>query len=230
MNMQQRQTAYKMWIGDLISSKFEKIEGDMPLNYVQFKDNKVSRVNIVASVIFKFENDDKSYSTVTLDDGTGNLRLKAWREDSSVLGNLSIGDLVLVIGKPRTFNNEIYVVPEIVRVLNDLNWLEVRKIELVKDVGNFEGEIKKVVDVEPDVVDGQQKVVEEDVISEEPTESSRARIINLVEKNSSEEGAEINDIMLKSGLEENECKSIINDLLKEGEVFSPRPGKIKLID
>ena len=230
MNMQQRQTAYKMWIGDLIISKFEKIEGDMPLNYIQFRDNKVSRVNIIASVIFKFENDDKSYSTVTLDDGTGNLRLKAWREDSSVLGNLSIGDLVLVIGKPRTFNNEIYVVPEIVRVLNDLNWLEVRKIELVKDVGNFEGEIKKVVDVEPDVVDGQQKVVEEDVISEEPTESSRARIINLVEKNSSEEGAEINDIMLKSGLEENECKSIINDLLKEGEVFSPRPGKIKLID
>lgn len=222
--MQQRQTAYKIWIGDLISSKFEKREGDMPLNYVEFKGKEISRVNIIASIISKFENDDGSYVTVTLDDGTGNVRLKTWREDSAVLKELNVGDLVLIVGKPRNFNNEIYIVPEIVRVLNDLNWLEVRKMELTKDQGVYTGEVKKITDVD------QQRIVEEDVVSNEPSESSRARVMNLIERNSSEEGAELDGVISKSGLNERECNDVINDLLKEGEVFSPKPGKVKLID
>jgi RPA family protein len=224
MNMQQRQTAFKMWIGDLISSKFEKREGDMPLNYIKFKDINISRVNIIANVIFKFENDEKTYLTVTLDDGTGNVRLKAWREDSDLLKDLNVGDLVLVIGKPRVFNNEIYIAPEIVKVLNDLNWSEVRKLELVKGQGEYKGDVKRITEVE------QQRVVEEEVVSDEPSESSRARVLNIIEKNSSGDGADLDDVISKSGLGESECNNLINELLKEGEIFSPRPGKIKLID
>lgn len=219
---QQRQTAYKLWIGDLISAKFEKREGDMPLNYVDVKGKKVSRVNLVGSVVFKFENEDKTYLSVTIDDGSGNVRLKTWREDSEILRALNIGDSVLVIGKPRNFNNEIYIVPEIVKRLENEKWLELRKLELVKEYGAFKEEV--VTDIET------MKVVEEKVVSDEPTESARRRIIDLVEKHSDEFGADIDIIISTSGIDEKDCEEIIDDLLKEGEVFSPKAGKIKLID
>jgi len=216
---QQRQTAYKLWIGDLINSKFDKREGDMPLNYVEVGEKMVSRVNLVGSVVFKFENEDKTYLTVTIDDGSGNVRLKTWREDSEVLRGLGIGDSVLVIGKPRNFNNEIYVVPEIVKKLDNEKWLELRKLELVKEHGEFKAEVV-----------GEMKVSEEKVVSDEPTESVRRRVIDLVEKHSDEFGADIEIVISQSGLGDSDCEEIINDLLKEGEVFSPKSGKIKLID
>jgi len=225
--MQQRQTAYKIWIGDLIISKFEKLGGDMPLNYVDFKGKKVSRVNVIASVIAKMENDEHTYLEIALDDGTGNVKLKTWREDSEILREISVGDLVLVIGKPREFGNEIYVVPEIVKVLNDLNWLEVRKLELKKENGEY---VKEEIRAREEPIVEEQSVVEEEVVPVEPSESARARIINIIEINSSEEGAEMEIVISKSGLSEGECNEIINELLKEGEVYSPKPGKVKLID
>ena len=63
-----RQTAYKVRIKDLFSGTYAKEEGEFGINYVLFKNKKISRVNIIANVIEKYENEDKSYGVIDFDD------------------------------------------------------------------------------------------------------------------------------------------------------------------
>lgn len=227
---QKRNTAYKFWIKDILQPDKEVEDGK--INF-KIKNKEVYRVNIIANVILKYETEDKNYLALTLDDGSATIRLKAWKEDTELLKDINIGDILLVIGRVRDYNNEIYILPEIVRVLNDADWMIVRRLELTREFGKpeIEEEIteEKAVEQEKETPkeEAEESVVEEQVVS---TQSSRQKIMDIIETSSSEMGAEITEVIEKSGLDDKESEEIINELLKEGEVFSPRPGKVKLIE
>ena len=108
MPQQARQTAFKVWISDLSSNHLTKQDGEWAPSYILIKDKKVSRVNLIASVVMKYENDEKTYSNVVLDDGSAQIRVKTWREDTRLLEGFEIGNTILVIGRPREYNSEIY--------------------------------------------------------------------------------------------------------------------------
>lgn len=211
---QGRQVAYKVFIGDLLTGDFVKEIGEWDPNYVLIKDTKVARVNIIASVISKFNTPGKDYISVDVDDGSGAISLRSWREDVKLLEKLNIGDLILVVGRARQYNERVYVTPEIIRVLQDFGWSRLRKLELEKIWGKRE-EIK-VVQQKTD-----ELVVEEEVISE----NTRQKILNIIEK----EEVDLKRLVELSNLGLDEVKSIVQDLLKEGEVYEPKPGVLKLV-
>ena len=130
----QRQTAFRVWISDLNNENFIKQEGEFVPNYIKVENKNVSRVNLIGSVVNKYENQDSSYNSLLLDDGSAQIRVKTWREDTILLQNFEIGDIILVIGKVKEYNNEIYVLPEIVKKLN-VNWQLVRRLKLIKEYG-----------------------------------------------------------------------------------------------
>ena len=115
--MQQRQTAYKVWIADLLRNAYVRGLGEFDPNYVEIKPFQVGRVNLVGVVVDVFSNDEQLYASVDLDDGSGVLRLKAFRETWRMLQPLVIGDLILVVGKVKEYNDERYVLPEIVTLV-----------------------------------------------------------------------------------------------------------------
>src|SRR3989344_2985801 len=110
-----RLVAHKLWLGELKEEKFVQRSGEFESNYIALNNKQVTRVNIVANVVNKFENEDKSYIGITMDDSSAQIRLKTWREDTRILENISIGDIVLIIGKIKKYNEEIYILPEIVK-------------------------------------------------------------------------------------------------------------------
>lgn len=229
--IQKRQTAYKLWIKDLMVSQPVKQENP-PLNYFKIRDKDISRVNIIANVVFKFEATDESFSSVTLDDGSGTVRVKVWKEDTKILKNLNVGDMLLVVGKPRYYNEETYINPEIVYKLDNPNWELLRKLELIKEYGKpltIEKPAKEEVIAKPadyPTVIHEEKIVSGTII---PV-NSRQTILKLIERLSKEgNGADVMEIIKESNIDEDEADSIIQDLLEEGEIFSPRPGKIKLL-
>lgn len=220
--MQKRQTAYKIWINDLLNNNYVKQAGEWEPNYVEFNGMKVARVNLIASVVFKFKSEDNNYVALTLDDNSGSIRVKVWGEDVKLLDSFEAGDIVLVIGRVREFNNEIYINPEIVKKM-DPNWELVRKLELIKEYGKPEIKI-----IKQEVKEEVKEVVEEEVI--DISESSRQKIINLIESLSDEHGVKVDDVVKESELDENEAEGIIQDLLKEGEIFQPKANFLKLIE
>src|SRR3989344_7586421 len=103
-----RQTAYKLWINDLLVNEFVKNEDNQSMAYLNFMDKQISRVNIVATVVQVLKNSEKQYAFLTIDDSSGQIRAKTWNESIQLLDNVNIGDAILLIGRIREYNNEIY--------------------------------------------------------------------------------------------------------------------------
>jgi len=210
-----RHTAYKFWVQDIA----EAVPKREDTTFFEIRGKKAVRVNILANVIHKYVNLGNSYGLLMLDDGSGQVRIKAWDEDVRLVNKAGIGNCVLVVGRLTHINNETFIRPEIVRVVDDLEWELVRKLELNKMYGQPEKQI-----MDPAVI--------EDVVNEEPIEPSiaaREKIMGLIEKNSGEEGLEIAELVELAHMEEKKAEAVIEELLKEGEAYQPRQGYIKLI-
>src|SRR3989338_595545 len=123
---QKRQVAYKAKILDIASCNFTKDE--LSAGYIKLRGVNVSRVNIIATVVYKYEQ-TLGYNIAVIDDGTGRIPLRIF-DNNSTFSKMDIGDAILVIGKIREFNNEKYVVPEILKKINSVGWINVRKLEL----------------------------------------------------------------------------------------------------
>src|SRR3989338_3715909 len=222
-----RNVAYKAWIATLLSGNYIKGAGQFESGYINVKDNKVSRVNLVGSIIDKYQ--WNNYLGVSLDDGSGVILLKSWNEDVNLFNGFEIGDLVLVVGKIKEYNNSIYVSPEIARKLDNPLWLKVRKLELIKEYGEVE-RVETVANINPGSShedDYVSNAIEEKVQSSS-NNSTREILLSLIENLDSGMGADIDQVLEKSGLGDNGQK-IIKDLIKEGEVFELQVGRLRVM-
>src|SRR3989344_6082446 len=117
--MQPRQTAYKLWIGDVVGSPFTKSGGEFEPSFITFRGMRMSRVNVIATVTEVFDGEG-SFSSFVLDDGSGTVSVRAFDEGKSLMKHVDMGDVALVVGKVKQYNDEIYVVPEVVKRLDTL--------------------------------------------------------------------------------------------------------------
>ncbi len=223
-----RQTAYKLWINDLIVNELVKDEDNQSRAYLNFMDKKISRINVVATVVQVLKNNEKQYAFLTIDDSSGQIRVKTWSESIQLLDNINIGDTILLIGRIREYNNEIYIVPEIVKKVNAL-WEIERRLELSKDTENGI-EKQKITEIqiknsEKYIGDNAALVTEEKV--QAPPETLKGKIINLIEKLDKEDGADIIEVINQSNLEKSKVDKVIEDLIKQGEIYQIGPNKLK---
>jgi len=188
--IRKRNVAYKLRIGDILKGRPMVSEGKFL--FLELGDKKVVRVNVLANCIDKFVQDgEKKYATLTVDDASGQFKLKAFGEDVEMFRDIVQGDTLQIVGNVREWNGELYVIAEIVKKV-DSRWLLVRKLEIQnarKDIpvgssglkGNIMDKIKAAevdggVDVEslimdieasPDVINGEvKKLLEEGLIYE----------------------------------------------------------------
>jgi len=198
----ERQTAYKVWIGTLMKGKV--IQENERFTAIDLGTKKISRVNLVANVIDKYSDENKPYVSATLDDSTGQIRVKAFADFTNILSDINIGDTVLIIGMIRIFNNEIYVTPEIAKVVEP-KWGLVRKLELLKEYGKFESEVNT---------------------GPSNQASGRERVLTMLKENSS--GMDIDKIIMHlKDIDVAEINNIILGLISDGLIYEPMPGKLR---
>jgi len=240
-----RLTAIKTDIKSIVDGKYVKAEG-FESNYVITPIGlRVSRARILATVMNKFVTEDGKYGFLVLDDGTETIRAKVFKT-TKILNGIDVGDLVDVIGKIKEYDDELYIAPEIVRKIDDPNFVVLRKAELLEQKKKFEEikrkikefqkrtsdleEIKKLAQAENIPEEVVESVVESEEAEEEEKEdkkSMKESILNIIERLDDGTGAEYSKVIVESKLNENEVEEIINELLTEGICYEPRPGKIK---
>jgi RPA family protein len=199
---QKRQVAYKVRVKEILDGEYVKEEGWMP-NYIRLIDGaKVSRVNLVGVVVLKTE--EQNYAGIIIDDGSGKIPVRNF-ENSNLFDATNIGDIVLIIGRPREFG-EKYVVPEIIKKVQDPLWIEVRKLELKK----------------PEL-----KVNDENAVKKDESNPSEV-IFSLIKGEDKGDGVDVEDIIKKSNV--SEADLIIRNLLEEGEIFELKPGRVKILE
>lgn len=207
-----REIAYKVRISDILRGNpiIEERTTDEGLTrenfrFLELDKKEVVRINLVANLIDKYISEGvKHFATITLDDASGQIRVKVFGDDVKKFDNLNQGDTLLIIGVLRSFNKEVYILPEIIKK-TDPRYLLVRKLE-----------IEKSLPVKP-TPEMQAK-----------TDSVRDKIINLVKSSEEAGGIDIEQIILE--IKETSPDAInteITKLLEDGAIYEPRPGRVR---
>jgi len=223
-----REIAHKMRIGDILSGTpiVEEIPQEAAPNpneeianatqakerfrFLEFKDKRIVRVNIIANIVDMYNSaGDKQYSTLTVDDATGQIRIKAFGDSINLINSLSHGDTILIIGVLRIYGGEVYVSPEIVKK-TDSRYLLIRKLEI-------EGKAKN-----------KEYGKEEIKNKEEKPKTSKEMIIELIKSSGDSSGISTEDIILKINSANPEAiNSELIRLIEDGLIYEPRPGRVR---
>ena len=192
-----RQIAYKLRVGEVFKGK-QIMDGEK-FSFLELGDKKISRVNIVANVIEKYTSQEKQYISLTIDDASGQVRIKIFGEDVLRFSNINQGDTIMIVGLLRVYNNEIYITPEIIKI-KDPRYLLVRKLEFEKDA--------------PKVVDNQKILAVAD------------QILKKI-KDAEPEGISSERIILDLHETPELINQEIKKALEQGIVYEPRPGMLR---
>ena len=205
-------TAVKLRIRDLV-------EGSWDGRNLHTIFGELSEVRILGTLIDVFITDDDSYTSLTVDDGTETVRIKAWRQDVEKLKEFSKGDLIEVVGKVREYNEEIYLTPEVVSKVTPNKWV-LRELELMKCY--LESGAAEQVQ-EPPVTSGEEPAIPEGAGPdlEEPPITETGPAVTHEEKGTKEEISEKKEIKEEKALEEKEVieEKSESDELEEFEIL-----------
>jgi RPA family protein len=201
-----RNIAYKLRIGDILIGK-PVIDNDR-FSFLELGNKKIIRVNIIGNVIEKYDSEgEKKYSFITIDDGSGQIKIKAFGDDVEKFNEITQGQTILLIGTLRQFNNEVYITPEIVRKMQP-EYLLVRKLETEKEkYQNTPTTIEK------------EKII-----------AIKDNLLNIIKASEENGGIDIDEIIMKiNETSPNIINQEIKKMLEEGIIFEPRPGKVRYL-
>ncbi len=241
-----RMTAKKAEIYEIVTGKFFQRPG-FEGNYILTNlGRKLSRIRIMALVVDKFISEDGKYGVLTLDDSSETIRCKLFA-DIEMFEPIIVGNMVDVIGKVREYNGEKYILPELIKKIENPNWETLRMLELakikieqrkkiakIKELQNQTSdleELKRLAGMPAEEVEGiieAQSMIETEFENAiEKKMDAKDVVFKLLEAYDSKEGVDYQLLVSKSNLPEDILDAAIQDLLESGICFEPRPGKIK---
>ena len=188
--------------------------------FFSLNDKPVLRVRIFGIVSSVYVNEDRTYGSLTVDDGSDTIRLKLWkgklqdkdgivRNDLDMIENITKGMIIDVLGKVKEWENEIYIIPEGIYKQDDISWEIHRRSKL------FEQDFERIgiMDNSSSEADGDYNV---------NNDSKLEMVFNSLVDNQEENTLIL--ISQRTGIDELELKQLIIELQTEGRVLNPRPG------
>jgi RPA family protein len=237
--MRERLVAVRASVADIVNGTYSEDDGP---KIVSPFGVELRRVVLVGVVVDQYSGQG-NFATVTIDDGTETIRAKAWGAESSALEKVAPNTLVTIIGKVRQYDNEVYIVPEIVRELTDSNYITLHKLERLRAMITRSG-----------VSTGEASSAEEDVIgtaisvearpavttSGAPTsvedtssELKSKQILQFIQKHAKPDGVSIEDIVSffeKKGHSKSQIQLKVIDLQGEDRIREVKVGRYVLTD
>jgi len=199
--------ARRVYLADVMASH-ENESGDR-----KFEDS--SEVKIFGTVLSKnlYKTEGKvEYGVLVISDGSGpTIQIKAWGNDASALDQFEKGELIDVVGKVRQKKDEIFLVPEIVKKLDDPNWRIVRELEIIEDY-----------------LRRNKARMRSPFRSDDKERDLRTEIISIIDAKGGNTGIDFTELAkcIKHSNEE-EIKKTLNELLDQGTICETRPGRYR---
>ena len=200
--IRKRNIAYKLKIGDVFKGKPMMDEGKFL--FLELGDKKVVRVNILANCVDKFiQEGEKQFASLTVDDASGQLKLKAFGEEIEPLKEIMQGDTLQIIGNMREWNGELYMIPEVVKKV-DVRWLLVRKLEIQN--------------------------ARKDIPTAESGDSNlKNDIMQKIRDAEGDGGVDVDTIIMDVEASPDAINAEVKKLLEDGLVYEPRPGRLRYL-
>jgi len=196
-----RRVAHKLRIGDILAGK-PIIDNDR-FSFLELGDKNIVRVNVIANIVERYDSEgEKKFSSLTLDDASGQVRIKAFGDDIEKMKNIIEGNTIRIIGILRYYNNEVYILPEIIKQV-DPRYLLVRKLETEK---NKPKEINK-----------------EEIVA------LKDKILEMIKSAEEEQGIDVDKIIMELKSRPDLINQEIQKFLEEGIIYEPRPGRLRYL-
>lgn len=235
----------KSRIVDIVNGKYFAAEKDkMKAAFVITSfGQKISRVNLIATVIDKFIAEDGNYCSLTLDDGTSLIKAKTFKDEVKLLKDFELGDMVLLIGKLREYNGEVYVGAEATRKVLDANFEVLRRFEILQELKKrkviaeelrnmanqvSEEELKEYAKGKYGIEGEALQFIRETSVVEK-IEDYKPNILEVISSLDDGSGVEINKIFEVANLPESIVENTLNELLANGSLYEPTVGILKII-
>lgn len=203
-----RQTAYKITIQQILEGKYIQRQGWEP-NYIESNNLQISRINLLAVLV------EKQGNNLTVDDGTAKISLMLFTEQQKA-DNISVGDILLIVGRPREYNEKRYIVPEIIKKIQNKAWIKYRKKEL------------EIQDLKVPKRAEEKKIPETKEIPLEKPDNFILKILDAIRAVDKGDGADTDKVIKECKVKD--AEKHITTLLNEGEIFEIRPGKLKILE
>jgi RPA family protein len=239
---QKRQVARICSIIDILTGDYIREEGWTP-NYILTKSiGNISRANLLGVIVEipSLKTENESYSEAIIEDGSGRISLRDF-EGINKFNDLNVGEVVLVIGRPRQYGSEKYILTEIVRKIQEKKWIEVRKLELQIQNSKL-SETTPQTNMPPTQQNNEEKeeILDMSKITPPPLlknknieeESTSLAITNLIREKDEGDGVDTEEIInqLQRKADQDEIDNKIDSLLKQGVLFEVKPGRIKFLE
>lgn len=251
-----RNQAIKITISELLSGTYIQ-ENEQNPNYLLTENNqKIYRLNVIATIVQK-----ELVGTITnllIDDGSGKIITRSF-EENKIIHTLNIGDVIIIIGKLRTFNQDKYISPEIIKLINPL-WLKHRYLELKDKFAISNLKIEQNNEITPNSQENINITTESkknfnntknnshDLSLTSPKNNKNTSINQeiILEETIQEESLlpfqkiiklikeldQGNGVLIEEIIEKSpldKTEDIIEKMLQNGDIFQNNPGKVKVL-
>ncbi len=204
--IRKREVAYKIRIGEILKGKpqITNIDGRDRFNFLEIGDKRIIRVNVIANVIDKYISEgEKKFASLTLDDATGQINLKTFGEEVKNFAEISQGQTITVIGMLRTFNNELYILPEVIKPV-DPRYLLIRKLEI-------------------------EKLIPKQPVSPNERIALKDQLLSKIKQAEENEGIDTEKLILEISANPELINQEIKKMLEDGMIYEPRPGRVRYL-
>jgi RPA family protein len=205
--IRKREIAHKLRIGEILKGKPQLTpmgDGRDRFNFLELGDKRIIRVNVIANVIDKFISEgEKRFASLTLDDATGQINVKAFGDETAQFQEINQGQTLTVIGVLRIFNNEIYILPEILKEV-DPRYLLIRKLEI-------------------------EKSAPKQPVSSEERIALKDQIISKIKQAEVSEGIDTEKLIMEISANPAAISQEIKKLQEDGMIYEPRPGRVRYL-
>ena len=229
--------AVKSRICDIVNGKYNSSGDNVGFNYLESAVGiKMNKARILGTVVQKFisDNSDKPFAIITIDDSTETISCRLWN-NLDLIQDIEVGDIVDLIGLLREYNNEIYIVPDLIKKIDDFNYETLRRLEIaesleklgIKKEAKEDKQVQKQETTATNETD--DTVVSTDNQSTTDKSSSVPRVREILMQKINEldngDGADIEEVITV----DNSAEDILKELLNEGTCYEPRMGRVKLL-
>lgn len=188
-------TAVRSNVADIVNGTFGNENGP---HVISPYGVELRRVALVGFIVERYVGQG-NFASITIDDGTETIKAKAWGAEAGALEKVEENKLALFVGKIREYEGEIYLVPEIIRELDDPNYMALHLME------RYQALLTRSGITSPIASDLEEMLLESPPISKEPTQTTSPgsstglrkldkQILQYVELHATPEGVSINDI------------------------------------
>lgn len=246
MAQQKRQTAKHATARELNSGRYFEKEGFTPNYLLTPEGRRLSRARVVATVVDRYVNDEETYGSMTLDDGSDTVQIKFFNE-LEMMEEFEVGDIVEAVGKVREYQGQVYMNAELLvkrtaenELLHRLRhrmtheqWHSIREtVKQMEESGSSQEDIEKEMagKLDEEEVDALLQSFGESFETSEiegDKENLEREVIEAVEELDDGEGAGYGEIGEEVDAPEDKLEETINSLLSDGTFYEPEPGKLK---